>query len=184
MKDGVEAWSEFHESPASQQYHFSTDGIVKSATSENGIFYVITSKDRIIAFDPKTKKQIGHWRSPNYGSCHGQLVAKNDLIYLVDPKNNALLIYDTNGNQKSQKLELKGIQWPTFLAVPNRSSVIISGSDRVGKFSSKQSGALPHWIKDIKGAAGICVDGKGRLFVGVNKKRTVFVLGAETGKQD
>ena len=157
-------------------------GLVKSSGSDDEkTGYVVTTTNTIVRYSMEKGQWWEEWKTPENGSCHGQLFAKSGKVWLADPKGNTIIIYDKTGNDIHLTMQIEKLNWPTFMAYYDDESIIVSGKDAIGRFPVVEK-SEPLWMEKIPGSAGVCVDNRGRVYLGVNNSKSIYVLNAETGK--
>jgi len=181
-KHGVKFTSPFAEMPSDAYTILDENkpGMIKTVTSDDEGMYMVTTTNKILETSMRPGRRVRTREEiPEIGSCHGQIVKHGDLTYIADPKRTSILEYMEKKPRRT--IQLKHIAWPTFLAVYNDRSLVVSGHEKVGLFPiSRVDHSIPIWIMNLKDAAGVCVDNEGLIFVALNVQKAI--LGIKKGE--
>lgn len=161
--------------------------------SADRVYVFHRGKQPILVFD-RAGKFLRSWGDDQIKSAHGLRIDKENNVWVTDIGHHRVLKYDAEGKllltlgQKDKPGDGPGqFNKPTDVAVAPSGEFFVSdgyGNSRVVKFS-KEGKYLKEWGKKGKGEGefdlphAICLDGRGRVYVGDRENNRVQVFDVE-----
>jgi len=149
--------------------------------------YSISEDNYIRKFQLSNGKTIGKWPVPANSPYHHQMAVINGKIYYCNVNNNEIIILSTckESGTKESVMSLGMLEKPCYITdntEHQEETVIISGASGVGKFPIKIGFSQREWLTRIEHARGVCVDGRGLVYVAKCQPSIMFLLSQNTGK--
>jgi len=149
--------------------------------------YAISGDNSIRKFHLSNGKTVHKWPVPMNAPIHHQMAVIDRKIYYCNVNNNEIIIFPTTieSAPKQSIMSLGRLEKPTYIADNTKhkeETVIISGASGVGKFPIRHGFSDPEWFTDSSCAKGICVDGRGMIYVARCQPPVIDLLSQQTGE--
>jgi len=113
------------------------------------------------------------WKCPDLGGFNTKVIIVSGKIVLTHRRQNSILCYDKTGKTIFRKELPEGFH-PRGMAKYGDTGIIISGDSSIARFTFPDF--EPVWQTELEGAAGVCVDDQGLIYVGVWRKKAIIIL--------
>jgi len=150
--------------------------------------YVICSDNHIRKFHLGSGYTICKWLVPNNRPFHHQMAVINGKIYYCNVNGDDIIIFGTNKESVIKKsiMSLGRVEKPCYIADNTKhqeETVIISGASGVAKFPVIYGFSEPKWFTRIEHVRGVCVDGRGLIYVAKCQPSMIRMLSQQTGEK-
>ena len=148
--------------------------------------YALFKDGYIRKFDLSYGKILHKWPVPMNAPIQHQMTVIDGNIYYCNVNNSEIIIFPAckESSQMESIMSLGTLEKPAYISDNTKhqeETVIISGASGVGKFPVRHGFSQPEWFTTIKHARGICVDGRGLVYVAKCEPSAIYLLSQQTG---
>jgi len=167
-------------------YSYPTWRVPISVCMDDEFGYSISKDNLIRKFELSTGKTIRRWPVPSNAPFHHQMAVINGKIYYCNVNSNEIIIFSTckESSMKESIMTLGMLEKPCYIAdntEHQKETVIVSGPSGVGKFPIKIGFSQREWLARIEHARGICLDGRGLVYVAKCQPSMIYMLSQHRG---